>query len=166
MPKGNEKYSLGKIYKIISNNPEITEVYYGSTAQRLLCSRLSKHRSSYKRWLVGKGGLCTVYNLFEKYGIEQFHIELVEDFPCENKYQLFARENHFIRNFNCVNKQSAPSNIPRKEYEEKYRLENKEQISNRNKKPVTCECGCKISFRNISTHRKSKKHKSLMCVSI
>ena len=96
----------GKIYKIISNNPDINEVYYGSTIQTL-CGRMSGHRADYKRWLNGKAGKCATYDLFEQYGVEQFHIELVELFHCEVEAQLHARENEYIRDNECVNKLSA-----------------------------------------------------------
>ncbi len=45
-----------------------------------------------------------------------------------------------------------------KEYLEK----NKEEIYAKINEKITCECGCKISKRNISTHRKSQKHLSLL----
>ena len=107
MPPGKEDWSKGKIYKIISNNPDVKEVYYGSTCQRLLCMRMATHRCCYKRWLDGKCGQCASYDLFKKYGVEQFHIELVENYPCENAEQLHTQENIYIRGNECVNKYSA-----------------------------------------------------------
>jgi len=107
MPPGKEDWSLGKIYKIISNNPDVNEVYYGSTCQRLLCMRMATHRCCYKRWLAGKCGVTASYYLFEKYGVDQFHIELVENFPCENGEQLHTQENIYIRGNECINKRPA-----------------------------------------------------------
>ena len=108
MPPGKEDWSLGKIYKIISNNPDVNEVYYGSTCQRLLCMRMAQHRCCYKRWIAGKiGDGCSSFDLFKKYGVEQFHIELVENFPCENGEQLHTQENIYIRGNECINKRHA-----------------------------------------------------------
>ena len=44
-------YSLGKIYKIVSNQTD--DIYIGSTSQNLLSVRLGKHRDEYKRWAEG-----------------------------------------------------------------------------------------------------------------
>lgn len=176
----------GKIYKIISNNPDIKEVYYGSTIQTL-CGRMRGHRSTYKRWLAGKSGGGAVCDLFEKYGVEQFHIELVELFPCEVEAQLYTKENEYIRGNECVNKHSAistPAELKQwqkkydqehkdhrnkweqdhKEhllaYRKKYQQEHKEEFS----QIITCECGCEITKGCLPRHLKSKKHLSLMFV--
>ena len=180
--KGKEDFSLGKIYKIISNNPDITEVYYGSTCQRLLSSRMASHRACYKRWLAGKSGWCATYDLFEKYGVEQFHIELIEDFPCENREQLHTQENIYIRGNECVNKHSAIRTLEEKkeymkqyskqysidnkeklkQYDKKYQIANKETISIKKKQKIKCECGCEISREGLIVHIKTEKHKSLI----
>lgn len=170
MPNRKQKdCSNGKIYKIISNNPDIKEVYYGSTIQPL-SHRMSGHRSDYKRWLAGKASRCASFDLFEKFGIEQFHIELVELFPCEVEAQLHARENEYIRGNECVNKLSAfrtPEEI--KEQQKKYNQEHKEEINEWNKKYyqeqkeermkiITCECGCEITKASLTRHLKTNKH--------
>ena len=187
MPRGKEDWSLGKIYKIISNNPDVNEVYYGSTCQRLLSSRMSGHRANYKQWISGKNGKCSSFDLFEKYGVEQFHIELVEDYPCENGEQLHTQENIYIRGNECVNKNSAIDKYNNKQeydrehyqlhkeekkqyyqdnkeklviYKKEYYQNNKDEIN----KPITCECGCKILTMNMYRHLKTKKHKSLINV--
>ena len=81
-------YQNGKIYKIepIVDHEE-NEVYYGSTTQ-LLCKRMDRHRSGYKQWKEGKSRMLTVYNLFEKYGLENCKIYLVENCPCDSKEEL------------------------------------------------------------------------------
>jgi len=107
MPNRKQKdCSKGKIYFVRSNNPEIKSKYVGSTIQTL-AQRMSGHRSGYKEWLKGTGSSCAIYYEFQKYGIEQFHIELIEDYPCEREEQLLARENVFIRQEECVNKNMA-----------------------------------------------------------
>ena len=42
--------------------------------------------------------------MFEKYGINNTDIILVESYPCENKNELHSRERYYIENNNCVNK--------------------------------------------------------------
>lgn len=199
MPRNKQKdCSKGKIYFVRSNNPDITVKYVGSTIQTL-AQRMTGHRAGYKRWLAGKAGVCVIYYEFQKYGIEQFHIELVEDYPCEREEQLLARENVFIRQEECVNKYMAfitpeEKKNYHKQYvqdhkeelkekwtqycnehkeeisinKKRYYQEQKEKISIKGKEKITCVCGCIISngHGSLNRHKKSKKHKSLMCVSI
>jgi len=123
MPRTGD-YSLGKIYKLVSNQTD--DVYIGSTSQKLLSKRLVGHRRSYKEWLrLGdKSKNMTSYEIL-KYGDCQ--IILFEDFPCENKYQLEARERYYIENNKCVNKV-----IPTRSKKE-YIEQNRDKISNTHK---------------------------------
>ena len=129
MPNRKQKdCSKGKIYFVRSNNPEIKSKYVGSTIQTL-AQRMSTHRANYKRWLAGKIAPCAIYYEFQKYGIEQFHIELIEDYPCEREELLLARENFFIRQEECVNKKMAIlTPEERKEIKKHYQQEHKEEI--------------------------------------
>jgi len=130
MPNRKQKdCSKGKIYFIRSNNPDITCKYVGSTIQTL-AQRMTGHRAGYKRWLACKESACTIYYEFQKYGIDQFHIELIEDYPCEREEQLLARENFFIRQEDCVNKQMAIlTPEERKDYRKQYHQEHKEELN-------------------------------------
>jgi hypothetical protein len=129
MGRGNEDWSQGKIYRIISNNPEITICYYGSTCQKL-CRRMSSHRAAYKAWCAGKKkSSYAIFPYFKQYGIEQFHIELVEDFSCDNEQQLLTQENIYIRGFDCCNKKSAITTPEeKKEQARQWNLDNAEYV--------------------------------------
>ena len=100
-------YANGRIYKIepICEHDE-NEVYYGSTCQ-LLCKRMDSHRRDYKCWLNNKRDKTSSYDLFEKYGIENCKIYLVELYPCDTKEELLAREGYYIKNNKCVNRYVA-----------------------------------------------------------
>jgi len=59
------------------------------------------------------------------------------------------------------------------EYDKKYYVDHREQIKQYHDdhreelhKPIKCDCGCVITKGHLSRHKKTKKHKSLMCVSI
>jgi len=96
-------YQEGKIYRIVSNRDD--EIFYvGSTTKKYLSQRMDSHRGCYKSWKNGKGYKVTVYDLFEKYGIENCHIELLQLFPCDSKDELTKKEGEYIRILNCVNK--------------------------------------------------------------
>jgi hypothetical protein len=43
-----------------------------------------------------------IYQAIEELGLENFYIEFVEAWPCENKGQLCAREGHYIRQLDSV----------------------------------------------------------------
>ena len=133
--KGN--YANGRIYKIepICEHDE-NEVYYGSTCQ-ILCKRMDGHRRCYKHWLNGSKKYISSFILFEKYGVENCDIYLVELYPCDSKEQLLAREGYNIKNNKCVNKCVAGRTMQRYKEEhrvainekaKKYALENKDKI--------------------------------------
>ena len=50
-------YKQAKIYKIVCNKTGL--VYVGDTCKLLLCQRLTKHVSDYKRYLNGKTNFIT-----------------------------------------------------------------------------------------------------------
>jgi len=110
-----ELYKQGKIYKLVSS--ETDKIYIGSCCQPL-----------HKRFYVHKQGSLRGHNrcyskkLFELGG--EVKIILIENYPCETKYELQKRERYHIeQNSNCVNK-----NIPTRTLAE-YREANKEQIA-------------------------------------
>ena len=52
-----------KIYKIVCNKTGL--VYVGATCKLLLCQRLTKHVSDYKRYLNGKTNFITSFKILE-----------------------------------------------------------------------------------------------------
>jgi hypothetical protein len=90
-------YQKGKIYKLFS--PSKGLVYYGSTTERL-STRLAKHIYTYKNQdkYNGKRDACVIIEC------DDYKIELVKDFPCNNKQQLAREEGIYIRNNPCINK--------------------------------------------------------------
>jgi len=122
-------YNEGKIYKIESTLGNM--VYYGSTTKKRLCDRMTKHRGDYKLWLKGKTHLVMSYKLFDEYGLENCKIILVENYPCESKDELAARERHYITNFDCVNKY-----VPNRTKKEWY-TDNKDKILEQRKEYYT-----------------------------
>lgn len=130
-------YSEGKIYKLVSDQTE--DVYIGSTC-RTLNQRFSKHKTKFNH----PDKYARTADMILKY--DDCRIELVESFPCDEKYELLQRESYHIKHeSNCINK-----NIPgrtRAEY-----------MSNHNLHPTHCECGALVTKRNVARHKKTKKH--------
>ncbi len=104
---------LAKIYKVVNLEEDL--VYYGSTCDRSLSRRMSKHKVSHRRFneVMGDMEKCKIY--------------LVEEYPCLTIEQLRKRERYYIENFPCINK-----NIPGRTKKEYY-SDNKEIISLKSK---------------------------------
>ena len=165
----------GKIYKIYSICDDVNEIYYGSTIQPL-SNRMGGHRRDYKGWEDDKTKkYYSSFELFDKYGIDKFIIELVESVECNTKEELRAREGFYIKNNECVNKNIAGRSM--KEYLKEYRDIHKEQISEQQKpyqkeyrnihkelikekyrQIYKCECGSYIQVGKKHRHFKTKKH--------
>jgi predicted glutamine amidotransferase len=177
-------YQNGKIYKIQSHlGPKI---YIGSTTKQYLSQRLTAHRGQYKAWKKNNKTKIRSYELFDEYGLENCEIVLVELYPCNSRDELTAKESHYIRTLDCVNRNLA--NRSKKEYyidnretileqrntfynnnrEEKkekvkaYREKNKEALSEKYKLKCTCECGSTYRLRSKPIHEKSKKHSTFV----
>ena len=46
-------------------------------------------------------------DIFNEFGIENCKIELIENYPCQSKEELFKREGGHIKATECVNRQIA-----------------------------------------------------------
>ena len=114
-------YDNGKIYKIESNLGDL--IYIGSTTKKYLSSRISGHRYHYKQHMKDKANYLTLFKLFNEYGLENCKIVLVENYPCESKDELRAREAYYIKNTECVNKHIP--NRTRKEWQDEHKEEKK-----------------------------------------
>ena len=121
--KAKKDYSQEKFYKVepICDHNE-GDIYIGSTTHRLLSQRMGKHRDGYKPWKKGNSTRVMSYCLFDKYGIENCSIILLENVNATNYDELASREAHYIKSMKCVNKQ-----IPL-QTDEEYRKDNEERI--------------------------------------
>ena len=97
-------YNNGKVYKIESINGNDESIFYiGSTTKKYLSTRMAEHRADYKRWKFNKHNKTSSFDVFEKYGVENCHIVLIENVKCTSKDELLAREKYYIKNLNCNN---------------------------------------------------------------
>ena len=137
--------SNAKIYKI--TNDHNNDIYIGSTTSTLI-KRFSQHKCDAIR---ERGNFNRpLYVLINEIGIERFRIELIEDCPCEDIYQLRQNEARYIRQFgtlNTVKNEGANFKDNKTEYRTEY-----------NKKTKVCECGQVIKLNYYSHHIKTKRH--------
>jgi hypothetical protein len=135
-------YSNGKVYKIVPTVEPKDEgdVYYGSTTKEYLSQRMDGHRRDFKKNEMN--ARCSSKLLFEKFGVENCVIVLVELVDAKSKDELVAVEAKYIINNLCVNK-CVPLRT-RKEYntenkdinnerQKQYYIDNKEAIIEKSK---------------------------------
>lgn len=180
-------YSQGKIYKIqpIVDHEE-NEIYIGSTTVQYLCIRMGQHKRGYNSWKTSTGFKTSSYDLFDKYGIENCIIILLEEVNANSKDELKARERFYIESNKCINKY-IPSRTGKetkkiyyeshkeetaqyqkkwreenkelkKEMDKQYRENNKEKIKERKSEKFTCECGKTIRHNDLARHKRSQFH--------
>ena len=87
---------------------------------------MARHRAAYRSHANGSKAYCSSFLLFEKFGLDNCKIELVEVFPCNSKEELRQREGYWIKQEECVNKLVAGRNRV------EYYSENKDKILSRN----------------------------------
>jgi hypothetical protein len=104
-------YQNGKVYRIICN--KTGKQYIGSTTIAL-SARLSQHSKLFRN-----ARTCLSREVIEG---GDYAICLIEDFPCDRKEQLLARERHFIETLDCVNKK-----VPLRTKHEWY-MENRDEL--------------------------------------
>ena len=165
----------GKIYTIRSYETEL--IYVGSTAEKRLSARFSKHKASYKYYLKTGKKYTTACEIL-KYS--DAYIELVREVLNCTKDELRKIEGQYTREIKCVNKNNAGQT--QKEYKDthkeqikehynnnkekilntikEYYGENRDKINERRSKKYLCECGKELIHGNKSAHKKVCKFNS------
>ena len=119
-------YSKGKVYKLVSDVTD--EIYIGSTTQKSY-KRLAGHKCT-----ASRVPCCSSQSLFEKGNVK---ITLTEDYPCERKEQLHARERHWIETLPNINR-TIPTRTAKENHSEK----------------VVCDkCGLEMTKSSIRRHQ-------------
>jgi hypothetical protein len=179
-------YSNGKIYKIEAVNAEPDEkVYVGSTTKEYLSQRMYFHKNHYHKWKDGKCDKVMCYDLFDKYGIDNCVIVLLEIVNCNSKDELLSKERQYYKTLHCINKHNPKVLDIDKEgfkernnvYNKKYRMKNKDELNNKckqyqkthkdslnetNKIKKNCICGSIHTKGGKSQHEKTIKHIEFM----
>jgi len=173
-------YSKSKIYKIVDNTNG--NVYIGSTTQSL-SQRLAGHNSSYKGILKGNQKFITSFEIIKN---GNYDIVLLEEFSCDNKEQLHAKERVYIESNECIN-HTIPTRTSKeykqhycerirsqdkeyqvlhkehyKEVNKEYMDKHREHLTKLRKVKTICECGCEVCLWGIERHKRTKKHQELL----
>jgi hypothetical protein len=156
-------YQKGKIYRLWSPSQNI--IYIGSTTQ-VLSQRLGGHLKEKRTY--DKDNTKKYITSFLVLDCEDYKIELLEEYACNNKQQLEKKESEYIRNNDCINKiipdrtrkEYYNDNIDRlKEQFKQYRIDNIENIRARENKYYQ-DNKDKISERRKQRYLNKKTEKS------
>ena len=114
-------YSQAKVYKI--TNDFNTDIWIGTTCDTLV-KKFSVHKADAIRNFRKN---CIIQKLIKEYGFDRFRIQLIEEYPCEDLYQLRQRQGYYIRELKAINKYADGKD---------YREQNKEYINDQYKEYV------------------------------
>ena len=172
-------YNNGKIYKIepIFEHDE-KDIYIGSTTKQHLSQRMAFHRGGYKGWKNNKQNKTMSYDLFDKYGLENCQIVLLENVCANSKDELQAREKHYIKIMKCINK-CMPTITHEENLEQKrlYHHKNKSHLNKlskiyyenntdilleKRKLKYNCECGTICGMYGKQEHFRTQKHQKFI----
>ena len=165
------KYQNGKIYKVVCL--DTGRIYIGSTYLTLE-HRLKIHETDYKTYLNGNINFKYSYDIIKD---GNYTIELIEDYPCNNRTELERQEGLHQRkaiaddNVVCINKNIAGRT--RQEYnadnreimlnkQKIYRENNREVLLEKKKEKFNCECGGKYTRTHKAEHLKSNRHQTYL----
>ena len=112
------KYENAKIYCILNTLDD--DVYVGSTCQTLT-QRMTKHRYNTK----SRPDAMKITQKMKEQGIEHFYMELLEEYPCNNKDELMKKEGEWINKIATVNEKIMGRT--KAEYAKQWREKNREQ---------------------------------------
>jgi len=103
---------LGTVYRIICLSKPLLPCYVGSTFDTVR-KRWTRHKASYKTWLKGNTHFgCSVFKLFELYGIENFKIIPIKQYLVyaesrKDKRCLGVYEQLYISKLDTINERDV-----------------------------------------------------------
>jgi len=155
------KYNNSVVYKIECKNPEIKDIYIGSSIN--IDHRKTVHYSNYYNIDSPYYALKVYTFIRHNGGFNNFHFVTIEDYPCDDIKELRKRERYYQDYYNA----SLCNNRAYITYDEKlisirqYYRDNKNYINTYRNKVYNCShCDKTYTLRNRSTHKKTKYCKS------
>ena len=163
-------YKNACIYKICCKDPNIKDVYIGSTCN------LIRRRAAHKKSCNNEK--CKDYNypvyryIRDNGGWDNWIVLKIKDTPCDNKDELRLNEREEFEKIGAALNSRYPQRSKKEHYEDnkeeisikhkKYRENNREKIKEINTRKVECPCGSIVAKCNLSRHKKSLKHQNYL----
>ncbi len=178
-------YSKTIIYKLCSNDLDITDIYIGSTCN--FHRRKASHKNTcYNESKKSYNGKVYKY-IRDNGGFENWNMIQLEEKSLENKREKEALEREWIeklkpslnsyiptrtdKEYYQDNKEKIKERVKKhrelnkdkiNEHNRKYHQDNREKILKQNKEKITCECGSIFRKNEIARHQRTKKHQSFI----
>ena len=141
MPKKPMDYSKACIYKIACKDPNITDIYVGSTTN--LAQRRYKHKNNCQN-LNSRNYNYYVYQFIREHGgFDNFEVVKLEDYPCERFEELTKRERYWFEELSATLNKQVPSRTESeyyqdnqdkiREYMKQYHEQNRDKILEKKK---------------------------------
>ena len=130
-------FNNGKIYKIVDNKSDM--IYVGSTCKSIQ-QRLKQHEYAYKAYKAGKSHNITSFKILQN---NDFKIELIENYPCENRTQLEKREGYFIKLYR----------------QQELNIVNRCMVGQDPYGYINCKCGNRYIHKKEAKHKRSYPHR-------
>ena len=156
----------GTVYRIWSASSP--DCYVGATIQEL-CSRKSGHRADMKRWSADKTKpYCSSYEVLR---FPDAKIEWIETVEFKTRAELAAREGHWIRTLDCVNKYVAGRTDAAYYVDHReatlqrtnaYNAAHRVEIAAHKGVKLECPCGGKHTHGHTAAHKKTQKHRDYL----
>ena len=139
-------YTEACVYKIHCLDPDIKDVYVGSTTNFI--RRKNEHKSRCNNPKGNKSFNIKVYKFIrENGGWENWIIEVLDNVDCEDKKELHKYEREWFEKLKATLNKRNPSRT-KEEYSKTY-----------NKKKYFCkDCDKQLSYCNKSKHENTEKH--------
>ena len=143
---------IGYVYKIVCNDPLITDTYVGSCQS--FRTRKTNHKSSCNNENNKDHNLNVYQFIRANGGWQNWNMVAIEQIEYTIKHELRLRERFHLERLKATLNKQIPSRTKQEYYEE-----NKTEKLEKQKQLVICECGKSSTKCNISTHKKSKNHR-------
>ena len=185
MPTKAIDYSNTVIYKIVCNDPTITDIYVGSTCN--FANRKWRHKHRCNNTNADSHNIKLYKIIRDNGGWDNWSMLEIEKFSCLDGNEARTRERYWYDQLSAVmnsnipnrsNKECAKDYYERnkdkinqcgKDYYERnkdkikeYANKNKDKIKENREKTYICECGSTITIPHKNRHEQTNKHKLFM----
>jgi hypothetical protein len=157
MPKKEIDYSKTIIYKIVSNDLNITECYVGHTTNFI--QRKGSHKFRCNTDTDKKYNLKIYQFIRSNGGWDNFSMIEIEKYPCNDFNEASAKERYWYEQLNSNLNSCYPGRTMKE-----YRKTNKQKIREKQNQKFNCECGGKYTLQNKLRHLNFQKHKKYITI--
>lgn len=168
----NKDYSKSVIYILKCKNETIPEIYVGSAVNGE--NRFSEHRNNCNCETRPHYNYKVYRFIRANGGIDNWEMEIIEEYPCENNLQLRIRERYWFDLVSPELNTKKPyvsrkeSNMIRNEYRKNNRTYYKEYSKQYREKAGKYECKCGSIVSNLTAivkrHNNSQKHLNWLAI--